>query len=156
MWRRDRRIHIRRQIKSRRSTSLVRQYVGANRNLRLSPDPFRQRDTAKRKSAVDRLAHARVFDQLELQQLGHSLPRHIVGGRSETAGDENDFCAWKNIPECDGNGNSIGNGALFVDPQAEFKNLTGDEGEVRIDDVTQQDLGAGVDHNSAHYMRTMR
>src|SRR5438046_4642737 len=140
MWRRDRRVHVRRQIKSGRSTSVVRQHLGANRNLRLPPDSFRQRDTAKRKSAVDRLAHSRVFDQLELQQLGDSLPRDIVGGRSETAGDENDFCAWKNIPECKGNGRPIGNGALFVDPEGEFKKLTDHESHVRSEQATQAKL----------------
>src|SRR5207248_8340484 len=79
----------------------------------------------------------------------------IVCRRSEPARDENDFCPGKDIPYRDANRGPIRNDALFLDLQAKLKNFTSDKCQVRIRDVTQQNLGAGVDDDNrthcAHY-----
>src|SRR5437868_7342211 len=138
MWRRHGWIHVRRQIKSGRSAAFVRQYLRAYRNLSLAPDSFRERDTAKRKPVANGLMDRGVFDQVEVQQLGDNLPGHIVRRWSQTARDENDFCACKNIQKRHCDGGSIGNDALLVDAQTKFKNLTSNKCQVCVEDIAQQ------------------
>src|SRR5438034_357918 len=45
---------------------------------------------------------------------------------------------------------AIRNSALFSDAQAKLKNLPRDEAQVRIQHMTQQEFGTGVDDEDAH------
>jgi hypothetical protein len=42
---------------------------------------------------------------------------------------------------------------LFIDPQSKRQNLAGDEGEMRVLDIAEQKLRAGVNENDLHFAR---
>jgi len=143
-------IDIRAQIQTRSAPVLVREDLRAGWNIGLTRDACCPFDFANRQPLFERLQKLPVLAQLQPEQIGHDFARNIVAGRSEHAGYEQDLAVRKQIAQRMADDLAIRNSALFLDPQTERKNLTGDEIEMRIDNIAEQKLGAGVEDDAAH------
>src|ERR1700682_5912089 len=120
------------QIQSRRRAVLVGQDLRARRDIRLSRNAIGRTNAAFRQSLSNSRHHVLVATQLEAEKLRHSFARDVVGGGSQSTRDNYNFGAREYFVERIANRCAIRNGALFVNPQPERKNFTGDENKMSI------------------------
>jgi len=129
---------------------VVRKDLRAGWNIGLTRDACGPFDFANRESLSERFQKLPILAQLQSEQIGHDFARNIVAGRSEPASHEQNLAVRKQIAQRMADGLAIGNGALFLYPQTERKNLASDEVEMRIDNIAEQKLGASVEHGGSH------
>ena len=89
------------------------------------------------------------LSQFQSEKFCRDFACDIVGRRSESASDENNFRSRKEFAKRVSNRRSIRNGALLVNSQSQRENLPRDESEVLVLDIAEQKLGAGVNEDDA-------
>src|SRR4051794_19638148 len=88
--------------------------------------------------------------QFQPEQLRGYFAGYVVGRRPETTGDENDVRLIQRFSDCMPDGLAVGHGELPIDAKSERENFPGNEGEMGIQHVTEENLGSGVDDDYAH------
>ena len=88
--------------------------------------------------------------EFEAEPFADDFARDVVGRRAEPAGDEDDFRARRGLGESLADHVAIGHRDLPGDAQAERKQRLGEKFEVGVEDIAEQQLGAGIDDFDAH------
>ena len=151
MGRRTCRVQAGGDVETGRASIFVGQNLGATRHLGLAQDSVGQPDPTPEQTLRDRGLQFRIGHQFQTEQLGCDLSSDVVGRRPETAGDEDQVRPVEVLAEGIADGGTIGDRDLPLDAQAQRKNLARDEGEVRVEHVSEEDFGAGVDDDDSHW-----
>ena len=114
---------------------------------------IRQSESTARRSRGDRGHDRRIVLQFQSQEFSRDLPRDIVGRRPKTTGHENDVGLLRRFGQRRANRRAVRHSELPLDAQPEREDLPRDEGEVRIEHVAEQKLGAGVDDDDASSLK---
>jgi hypothetical protein len=76
---------------------------------------------------------------------GYQFAGDVVTGRTEPSRYKNNLGPRENVSQRALNGIAIGNCALFVDAKPKLENFTCDEGQMGVEDVTEQNFRSGID-----------
>ena len=87
---------------------------------------------------------------MEIQKLGDQLTGNVIARWTETACQENNFRAWKNLRKSFLQRGTIWNGALFINPKTKLENFVGDKPQMRVQHLAKQKLGTAIDDDDAH------
>ena len=139
-----------RQVEAGCGAVLVGQHRGLGRAQRLEPDPRAQGQTAPGKALRDGAHDFLVMHESEPQPVGHHIAGDVVRRRPEPAGHEQDLRARRRLDQRLADDQPIRNGDLPSDPQPERKERLGEEPQVGVEDVAEQQLGPGIDDFDVH------
>jgi hypothetical protein len=91
-----------------------------------------------------------IVPQLQSKEFGGNFTGDVISRRSETAGDENKVRIRERLCKRIADSETVRHRHLPADAQAERKYFAGDKAEMRIENVAEQKLGAGVDDDDVH------
>ena len=120
------------------------------RHLGLAGDGSVERTPVTGKELLDRLQNGRIVGQWPVEQVRHEVARDVVRGRAQSAGHQDEVGPAERFFERGADGWAIGHTDLPVHAQAEREKRLPQECEVRVRDVAEQKLRAGVDDFDSH------
>jgi hypothetical protein len=92
--------------------------------------------------------------QFQVEQISRDFTGDVIRGGTESAGDENYFGLGQRSLDRLADRVTVGNGDLALNPQAKRENFPSDEPQMRIQNVAEEQLGAGIDDDHTHWEKT--
>lgn len=124
--------------------------VGAAGHLGLPGDDRVRHAAPGGEVGLDLAEDGRIGVQGKAEEGGGGLPRHVVGGRSQAAGDQHQVGAGEGLGQRGLDVGPVRDGHLALHPDAQGEEFLGQPGQVGVHDVAQEQLRAGVEDFRFH------
>ena len=119
-------------------------------DLRLPSDAGQEGSVDPAKVGVQACENPGILGQRQAEEFGHQVAGDVVGRRAQATRDEDEVGASNRVQQRLADRRAVRDADLPVHAQAQWKKLQAEKGQVRVGDVAEQQLGAGVDDFDFH------